>query len=416
MASPSPATVVGWRGLLRHRRYVLYLASLSPGGIGYSVYAVAAPWLAYEVTHDLLAVGAVLAAEFGLYALSFVAAPFVDRAPEKRSILLAGYTLQAVAALLLGGLSLTGRLTFPLLLGLVSSISLLWDFTWSANNAVPPAILPREALFRASGFAGLLSGGNQVTGFTVGGALILATGAGGAMVLYGVLNALAALLALGVSTRGAPSAHGSGREALKEGWLAVLSPPEKGARPILLLAVYVALQGFFAPGSVLLITKLASSASASGSFTYGVLFTAFVLGGSAVGVGLGQVDPRRHVGRWRLASPAISAALLALAPFSLPAWPGGVFLWIGVGGAMLSFEVCYMVYLQASSPAEQVARTTSNVFLFRGSARASGALVLGGAATLLSVGQLSTLLTVGLLAVVGVGLLAWGRGLGRLAF
>lgn len=413
-SGPAPVPpAAGWRGLLGNRRFVLYLAALSAGDIGYAVYAVAAPWLAYTVTHNLFDVGAILASEFGLYAFAFVAAPFVDRAPEKRTVLLYGYSLQAVASFSLGVLDLSGRLDFPLLLGLVSSISLIWDFTWSANNTIPPSLLPKGELFRASGLAGLLSGGNQVTGFTVGGALILLTGAGGAMVLYGALNATAALLALGVSTRGAPVARGSVRDALIEGWRGIFHDPQ--GRPLVPLAGYLACQGFLASGSVLLITALASEVFPSQQFAYGVLFTAFVLGGAAIGITLGQLNPRKRVGAWLLASPVVAALLLFLAPLAAPSLAPSFALWFGIGAAMLSFEVTYMVYLQASSRQEQVARTTSNMFLFRGSARAVGALALGAVAAVMPALAFAHLLSIGLLVVAGVGLALW-RSLRRLSF
>lgn len=411
--APGSARPEGWREILSHRRYLFFLASLSAGDIGYAVYAVAAPWLAYQDTGNFFDVGAVLAAEFGLYAFSFVAAPFVDRAAEKRSVLLWGYALQAVAASTIGALYLTGHLLFPLLLALVSTISILWDFTWSANNTIPPLLLSRESLFRANGLAGLLSGGNQVTGFTVGGALILLTGPGGAMLLYGALNAVSMVLALGVSTRGSPVASGSVWQAMVEGWRA-WSRGEDG-RPLKALSFFVALQGFLAPGAVLLITSLASGRGPSSQFTYGVLFTGFVLGGAAIGLLLGHLNPRRRVGSWLLATPVVSAALLLLVATLETSLPVEAALWSAIGASMLGFEVCYMVYLQASSPPAQVARSTSNVFFFRGTARAAGSLVLGALATTLLPGPFARGMALGLLLVSAVGLALWGS-LAKLRF
>ncbi|MDE1820588.1 MAG: hypothetical protein KGI98_07015 [Euryarchaeota archaeon] len=398
------APSAGWGDLFRHRRFVLYLATLSVGDIGYSVYAVAAPWLAYQVTHNFVDVGAVLAAEFGLYAFSFIAAPFVDRAQEKRIVLLWGYALQAVAASSIGVLAIEQKLTFLLLLPLVSMISLVWDFTWSANNTIPPLLLPKEALFRASGLSGVLSGGNQVTGFTVGGALILLTGPGGAMLLYGALNAASAVLALGITTQGSPSAQGPVWQTMVEGWHAWWGG--SNGRPLRSLSLLVAVQGFFAPGSVLLITSIASRAAAS-QFTYGVLFTAFVLGGAAIGILLGHFNPRRHVGLLLLTTPLIAAGLLASAAWAEKVLALGVVLWFASGTAMLGFEVCYLVYLQATSPPSEVARTTSNVFFFRGTARATGAIALGFVATFLLPTTLALWIAGGLVVSSVVGAALW---------
>lgn len=406
-AVPDAPPPLGWRELLRHRRFVAYLATLSVGDIGYSVYAVAAPWLAYTVTHDLFDVGAVLAAEVGLYAFSFVAAPFADRVPDKRTILLWGYSLQGVVAFSLGILTVTGHLTFPLLLGAVSTISFVWTFTWCANNAIPPLLLPQNSLFRANGLAGAFGGGNQVTGFTVGGALILFTGPGGAMLLYGGLNVVAAVLAINVSTKGTRFASGSVLEALREGWRTLVDPKEE--RPLARFSFYVALQGFLAPGPVIVVTELAAEVFVAHQFAYGVLFVSFVLGGSALGVLMGQVNPRRSVGRWLLVSPVVGAGLIFLAPRLAPDLLPSIPVWFGVGGAMLSFETLYMTYLQASSPPDAVARNTANVFFFRGISRAAGALVLGALATFLVAATLGDLLAGGLLAVAAVGLVLGER-------
>src|SRR5271170_3182723 len=159
--------------LLRNRSFRSYFLALASGEAGYSVYAVAVIWLALKISGSAEFIGVVVGLEFGIYALSFAVAPFVDRVANLRTILLIGFPLQGVLATLLGVLAVQGRLTPLLLLVLVAAISLLWDFTWTALNAILPRIVAPDDLFAANGLSGTVSGGNQIAGFAVGAALLV---------------------------------------------------------------------------------------------------------------------------------------------------------------------------------------------------------------------------------------------------
>src|SRR6266849_5105344 len=71
----------GWAELLQNRRFLLLQASGAFAGAGYAVYSVT-----------------VLFIEYAVYTGTFLVAPFVDRARDKRTLLLLWYPIQAVAA------------------------------------------------------------------------------------------------------------------------------------------------------------------------------------------------------------------------------------------------------------------------------------------------------------------------------
>ncbi|HEV2449818.1 MAG TPA: hypothetical protein VGU43_05360, partial [Thermoplasmata archaeon] len=78
----------GWRALARNRRYLLYLTSSSLASTGYAVYSVSVLFLAYGLSGNLLVAGLVLFIEYGVYSCTFLFAPLVDRARDKRTLLL----------------------------------------------------------------------------------------------------------------------------------------------------------------------------------------------------------------------------------------------------------------------------------------------------------------------------------------
>jgi hypothetical protein len=152
MAGTAPRP--GFRSVLRNRHYLFWFASSDAATVGYSVYSISVVWLAYVTTHSYAIVGLVLFVEYATYAAAALVTPFADRARNQRSIYLACFPVQAVAAAVLGWGANDGFLTIPLLLGLILVISSFWDLAWAAFQAAPRLLLTPEELFAASGFSG----------------------------------------------------------------------------------------------------------------------------------------------------------------------------------------------------------------------------------------------------------------------
>ncbi len=384
----------GWRELLRNRRYLLFVGSGSAGGAGYAVYSVSVLFLAYGLTGNLLIAGLVLFIEYGVYTATFLIAPWVDRARDKRTVLVICYPIQAGAAAALAWTLHTGTLTVPVLLGLVFVLALLWDFVWAVFMIGPRLVLPKRQLYLADGFSSALSVGTQIGGYSGGGALLYFVGpAGGAAAYTGLLLlALAFALPLALPIESPPST--SVLETFRRGWDAF-----RGAagRPLRQLATIETWYGFFVAAPPLLITAIAYQRFPHPAAVYGVLVTLYALGGSVAGVAIGHLNPRRTVGWLLVLAPvAGGGALLLLVPLSGIAIATGALLAVAGAAVSVRYTAKY-AWVQGTYAPETLGRMTANLYLFTG---------ITGTAAVLAIGSISARLPLGtLLFVVGAGFL-----------
>jgi hypothetical protein len=398
--------------LLRNRSFRSYFLSLASGESGYSVYAVAVIWLALKISGSAEFTGVVVGLEFGIYALSFAVAPFVDRVANLRTILLIGFPLQGVLAVVLGLLAEGGRLTPEILLALVAAISLLWDFTWTALNATLPRIVAPDDLFAANGLSGAVSGGNQIAGFAVGAALLLFVGPAFGMLLYGAFNFLGAILAIPLQARLVRPPSTGFRSELSEGWQYIATTRSP---PMRMLVLFSAAQGIVSGTAPVLVALVADRRFPDPLPAYAILFTAFAVGGVVGSLLLGTVSPRRSVG-WVLAgSAALEGVLLLGAMEAAPSLGPSIAAWFAVGFVDVAFYTALLVLLQATTPTALIGRTLGNMYLFRGSARAAGAAFIGVAVAAFSLLPVGAGLAV-VFVVVGVGVVGAVPALRRLAF
>ncbi len=393
-----------YRRLLGNRRFLAFFLASAAGDAGYAVYAIAILWLSLEVSGSLVIAGVVLFVEFGVYALSFVVGPLVDRVRDLRSVLLAGYPAQAALAVTLGLLARAGTLTVPILLALVLAISLLWDFTYAATLAVLPRLVSADDLFAANGLASAVSGGQQIGGYAVGAVLLVVVGPGDAAVLYGALNAVAAAFVLGVSAPAAPPARAGFVAERREGFRHLRATRDP---PLASLAGLNGVRGFVGGGPAVLIAFVAAHELSGSSAAYGGLFCAFAVGGVVTGLALGALSPRAHVGWVLLVAPALEGAVLLFAVATGPHLLLGAVAWFAVGALDVVFFATLVTVLQATTPRPLLARTVTDVYLPRGAARAFGALAIAALTVVLS--------PLALAAVIASVLVAAGAG-GGVAF
>lgn len=383
----------GYATLLRgNRRFLFFWLSTVSGETGYSVYTITVVWLAVEISGGIGVAGLVLAIEYGVYALSFLIGPFVDRARDLRIIILVGFPLQLVAAAAIGVTLLLHLLTVPLLIGLVVALSVLWNFTYVAQNSMLPRLVAENDLFRANGLVSAAGGVNQVAGFAAGAVLLVVLGPAGGAFLYAALNGLAGLLAIPLS---APQTVGSGRslrDDFLDGWRQLLSGE---GRPGFHLSVFSGLQAFFSSAPSLLIAALASTSFHHSAGSYGLLFTAFGIGSVAGGLVLGGANPRSRLLLVLSGSTVAEGALIALGATIAPALLASAGAWFAIGAVDVLFFTGCLAYFQATTPKGLFGRVWADFYLFRGGSRAAGAVVVGLLAGLLGPVGLGYLVAVG---------------------
>jgi len=400
---PSSGAPTAYSELLRNHRFFAFFSSYLLGETGYAVYSVAIPWLAYTTTHQVTVVGAVVGLEFGVYALAFLAGPYIDRVANLRTVLVIGYPLQAAGAAALGFAAEAGVLTIPLLLGLVALISVVWDFTWTASNAVPPEIVGASTLFRANGVINAGAGGGQIAGYAAGSALLFLAGPSYAAFLYAGLNVAAGIAALGVDVPRIVRAIRSVGEEFRAGWRYLFGG---SGRPLLQLSLYSAFQSFFTAAPAILLPVLASEKFAVPAGAYGVMFTAFAIGGGLGVLVLGQMNPRRWLGLVLGFGPIAEGLLLVGAIYAAPQLLASALGWFAVGAVDGIFFATWLVYLQATAPPQLVARTITNSYVFRGSSRAVGAVAIGFLVAAVSLAWVGATIGVFMVLVGAVGMLA----------
>jgi hypothetical protein len=401
VSSTAGSSGTHYRSVLHNRQFLIFLASSNASTVGYAVYTISVVWLAYTISHNFLDVGAVLFLEYACYTATFLIGPIVDRARNQRTIFLLSYPVQAAAAAAIGLGVLDGFLSIGLLFALVVLISILWDATWAAINAAPGVLLTADEQFTASGVTGAIGGVLTIVGYALGGVLILLVGPEGGMFLYAALLLAGALFALPLVITPPASSEASFAESFREGWKLVASGD---GRPLLQLAAVDSIAGFLAAASPILITLVAAATYHGSPSSYGVLFTAFVIGGVVAGLGLGHWNPRGKVGLVMAGALAASGAayLFAVALPSFLLLGAGAWFLVGFGSSAY-LDAKYVFFRGAVAP-EKLGRLVSNMYLFPGITSTVGALVLSAVATEGAPVELGAIVGLGL---IGAGILGF---------
>ncbi|HZY70141.1 MAG TPA: MFS transporter [Thermoplasmata archaeon] len=404
------ARAAGYRQLLRNRRFLLFETSAIAASAGYSIYAISIPLLAYRFSGSLLVVGLVLFAEFGAYTLTFLIAPWVDRARDKRTIFLACFPAQAVAVGLIGVALTTGLLTTGLLLGLVAFVSFLWDFAWAATNVAPRLLLSKDELYRAQGFGGLVGGVTQLGGYATGGALLVLLGPAGGMFLYAAFLGVAATAAAFVSL---PTDRLGGRtdywREFRDGWRFFRRSTPGSLLPLGMVEVA---RGFFGAAPALMITSIAVVVAAGSTSTYAGLYASWVIGGVAVGVVVGELNPRGRAGRVLAVAALVEAGGFLAAVVFAGAWLHAAYVWFLIGAASTAYLVSESTFIQGATPSGSIGRVSSNLYVFTGVGSSIGAITLGAVVGQWSLLEFGALVAAGFLAIgLSVGLIPSIRSL-----
>ncbi|HLM70962.1 MAG: hypothetical protein ACHQ0I_03565 [Candidatus Lutacidiplasmatales archaeon] len=375
---PQPST--GFASLLRNRRFVLWLASGFCGGLGYAAWSISVLWLAYQITGNLVVTALVLSVQYVIYAVTFIAGPFIDRVADKRWVYLFVYPIEAATLVVVGLAIRSGSLTIVLLLSAVVVTALLDDFWWTAENTVPPMLVEKEGLLVANGLMTASGGGSSIAGYSIGAVLLIIVGPSGGAFLFALLLVAATLLIAPVALRSATTSERRLLSNFLEGW-SFLGRGE--GRPLLQLGAVLAAEGLFLAAPPLLITSFSNRLFSNPSETYGILFTAYVVGILVGGLAIGQANPKRHIGTLLVGAVALQAAGLALALLFVPTTSLDAAAWFVVGVATSVPSTIIYAFLQGTTPSETLGRAVSNLYIFPGIASAVGAVGFGALSTVL---------------------------------
>lgn len=382
-------------GALAHRNFrVFYLGQLLSLG-GSWMQSTAQGWLVLELTDSALLLGVVTAvASLPTLLFTLWAGDLADRHDKRRIILLAQGAALA-SALALAVLTDAGRITYPLILGLVFAMGTAAAFEIPTRQSffvdlvgqrdLPNAIALNSAAFNATRIVG-----PAVAGILIGTVGIEACFYGNAISYVAVI---AGLLAMRLPRFVPRPRHLSTLEGIREG-LAYI----RGDRLVRTLVWMVAGLSVTAMPYVMLLPVFARDVLRVGAPGLGTMLSASGAGALAAGLALAAWGGRFRRGPLALGA-AVAFALVMLA-FSLTrSFPLGLVLLALGGFAMILHNASVNALLQSRVPDRLRGRVMSvYVFMFIGMAPL-GSLQAGALARVLGA---PTALAVGAAALLGV--------------
>jgi MFS family permease len=202
---------------LRLRDFALLWTGMAISMVGDGVYVVAIAWQVYEISNRPSALALVgVAWSLPQVLLMLLSGALADRF-NRRRLMIAGDLIRCGAIATIGTLSITGRLTIPLVIGLVAVYGVGQAIFQPSFSAIVPTIVPGELLVEANSLAQFVRPFSMMLlGPLMGGLLIAAFGAGWAFVFDGGTFVFSALMILLMRTRPEPRDADSGERLMSE--------------------------------------------------------------------------------------------------------------------------------------------------------------------------------------------------------
>jgi MFS family permease len=264
-----------WRAL-RHRNFRLFFGGQSISLIGSWMTNVAIGWLVYRLSGSALLLGTVgFVGQIPTSLLALFAGVWVDRL-DRRKVLVWTQTLCMVQSLALAGLTLSGRITIPWLLGLSAMQGCINAFDMPGRQSfMVEMVEDKRDLQNAIALNSSMVNAARLIGPSMAGMLIAVTSEGWCFLIDGIsyLAVIWSLLAMRIEPHAVERKATSALTELKAGWTYVSE--FLPIRTILLLFVVVSLMGM---PFVVLMPIFAKSVLHGGPHTLGFLMASMGLG------------------------------------------------------------------------------------------------------------------------------------------
>jgi MFS family permease len=322
----------GWRAL-RHSNYRLYFFGQVVSQSGTWLQRIAQSWLVLDLADSPAALGILTVFQFmPALLLSLVAGVIADRVGKQRLIMITS-TLEALQALVLAILTLSGRVQLWQVYVLALLLGLFTTFETPARQAFVSDLVPREDIQSAVALNSSVFNAARIVGPGIGGVVLATWGAGWAFMLNAVsyLAVLAALAMLDTSKffSSRRASRGALWTQLWDGVRHAMGTPSL-AFPLALLAVI----GLFGYNFGVVLALLARYTLDIGAVGFGALNAAMGVG-SLVGALL--LTPSLPPGTRTVALAAFGFSLALLAVALVP-WYAATLVLLSVLGLI---SVCY---------------------------------------------------------------------------
>ncbi len=323
--APRPAT---YREVFAVGQFRVLFGSYTLFLVGEAVRMLALSVTVYAATGSSLLSALAYAAGFLPYALGgTLLLAFADRW-RPRTVLIGYEVLRAAVSAVLAA----GLLPAPAMLALVFVTGVPGAVASASRTALLPDLLDGDRYVLGRAVFSMAAGGTQVLGFAVGGILIAAVGAPGALwITVATCLASACLLHLGLADH--PRRRTGASAGISETWQVnralLRRPAVRALLPAQWLppALTVGAEGVLVP----------YTAQIGAPDTAGVLFAAVAAGMFAGNLIVGRLV--RPAGRERLAGPLALALGLPLLGFALHPAPGYAAVLLAVSGAGVAYQL-----------------------------------------------------------------------------
>ena len=395
-------TALSWLEVARRRDFLCFLSARGLVAMATQVQNVAIGWMVYEITGEAMSLGYVgLALFLPVLACTLPAGDAADRF-DRRTVMAASYAAQAAGAAALGLLAVAGGgATWPIY-GTLAFIGAARALAGPSQQAMVPLLVPREALGRAIAWTTSAFKVAFVAGPALGGALLVAgPGIAFAAALVALLLALASILSVRASGRGAaaPLEEGSRWRRLLLGIDYVRN------HRVILGAISLDLFAVLLGGATALLPIYARDILMVGPEGLGIMRSAPAVGGTAMAVLLGMRPIERRVGAWILcAVAAFGAATIAFGLSTSFALSLGAL--VAMGAADMVSVFVRQTVIQTATPDAMRGRVSSVNLLFVGASNELGDFESGLVAAWVGAVPAVVIGGVGTIAVVGTW--AWG--------
>jgi MFS family permease len=378
-------------GLWRHRDFMLLWSGQTVSEMGSAVTQLALPLTAVVILKaSTLDVGLLTAAATLAFAvIALPAGALVDRRP-KRGIMIA---CDAARLLIIGSVPVAwaaGVLTMAQLYAVAITAGVCTVFFDVSYQSYLPALVEQEHLMDGNGKLGATQSFAQLAGPGLGGGLVGAFGAAGAMSADAISYAVSVASLLGIKYREPRAQPAAGGEA---GWGRLRAEIAEGLRFVLrdpILRKVVACTGtanlFSSMATAVEILFLIRVLHVRPAYT-GLIFAIAAIGGIAGGVLSGRMA--RWIGSARVIwfSILVIGAPQFLAALAEPGWRVALF---PIGYAMMFFaavvyNVAQLSYRQAITPARLMGRMNAAVRWIVWGTMPLGALIGGALGTAIGI-------------------------------
>jgi MFS family permease len=358
---------------LRVRNYGLFFTGHAVSITGTWMQRVAQDWLIYTLTDSGVALGIAAALQFGpMLVLGIWGGSVVDRY-DRRRLLLVTQVCQAVLALALGLLTVTGGVRLWMVYALTLALGVVTVVDSPARSSFVSDLVDPQDYVNAQSLNSTMHNAGRLVGPALAGLVIAGWGVGTAFLLNAasfatVLLSLSRMNPADMSHRPPPDAAaepGGASEGLRYVWR---------HRELRACMMIVAVVGLFGQNFRVVLPLLASETFGAGAAAYGYLTASLGLG-AVIGA---LYTASRRTASWRgmlIATVAfgLTNVLAALAPSLVPAY--GAFVLMGI--ANISVNTLGRTLLMVHSPTSMHGRILALYGLVFLGSTPFGGLLLG---------------------------------------